>query len=366
MPISHIKRIGGTFSSKNRPWRKKLAPLLGLISLLLVLTFAACNNAGSFVNANAAPAEFRIGYLSIPNAQLIAKSLNLVEDQFPDTRIKWVPFSAGWRVLDAIAKGNLDVGLAGSVPASTAIAQGLPVQVYFIHNIIGDSEALAVTQASNIQSIDDLVGKDIGVPFGSTTHFSLLSALLEAGIEANQVNILDMRPAEILSAWKRGTIDGGFIWEPTLGRLIASKGNRLVTAKQLAEKGIVTADLGVVSQSFAATHANFLADYVRLLNEAVQRYQDDPEAVAETVAPEIGLSPEDSLGVMNGLVWLNATEQASERYIGTPDQPGALSEILKASADFMAAQDAIPDPPALETFQQGLFSKAIQQAIKSA
>lgn len=358
------KRIGEAFPFRNRPLRRNLAPLLSLMSLLFVLTFAACNNIGS--STTAAPAEFRIGYLSIPNAQLIAKSLDLVEDQFPDVRVKWVPFTAGWRVLDAIAKDNIDVGLAGSVPASTAIAQGLPVQVYFIHNIIGDNEALAVTQASGIQSINDLVNKSIGVPFGSTTHFSLLSALSDSGIEASQVNILNMQPAEILSAWKRGTIDGGFIWQPILSRLIAEKGKNILTAKQLAEKGIVTADLGVVSQAFAKDYPNFLADYVRLLNQAVQFYQEDPEAVAEVVAPEIGLSQQDSLDAMSGLIWLDAAEQLSERYLGSPNQPGAISEVLKASADFMATQDAIPPAPDLKTFQQGLFSWAVEQATEAS
>lgn len=99
-----------------------------------------------------------------------------------------------------MASGGLDVGLVGSVPASTGIAQDLPYQVYIIHDIIGDNEALAVTGASGISSMADLPGKKIAVPFGSTTHFSLLSALEQEGIDANDLQILDMQPQDMLAA----------------------------------------------------------------------------------------------------------------------------------------------------------------------
>ena len=290
------------------------------------------------------------------------KNLKLVENQFPNIRIKWVPFTSGRSVILAIADEKIDVGLAGSVPAASAIAQGLPIQVYFIHDIIGDNEALAVTNPSKIRSIKDLAGKKIAVPFGSTTHFSLLSALIKANISPASVSIIDLQPSEILTAWKRNNIDGSFVWQPTLSKLIQANGSVLLTARDLAEQGIVTADLGIVSQQFAADYPSFLASYVSILDLAVQQYRDDPKGAAAAIAPTVSLSPEESLSVMQELIWLDAKEQQSEPYIGKPDAPGALSQILQSSAEFMVAQDAIPAAPNLETFQASLFNQAIEQA----
>lgn len=358
-----------------RRLRKQFAVLIGLLSLALAITLAACTQptspaassspaqspaaADGSIPAAAMPIEFRIGYQVVPNAELLTKSLGLVEQRFPNIKITWLLFDSSRDVNIAMVSGGLDAGLIESVLVSTGIAQNLPYQVYFVHDVMGDNEALAVTEASNITSMADLAGKKIGVPFGSTTHFSLLSALKQAGIESKDVEIFDMQPQDMLAAWEKGDINGGFVWQPTLAKLIEAKGTVLVTAKQLAETGIVTADLGVVSKDFAAAYPDFLNGYVGALNEATQRYRDDPEAAANAISAEIGRSPEESLSVMNELVWLDVSEQASAKYLGTPEAPGELSQVLKDSAEFMVVQDAIVSAPDINAYKAALYNQAV-------
>ena len=353
-------------SKLKRLFRRQFNLLLGLFSMALVVILAACAQPTAPPSApdNAAaggamPTEFRIGYQANPNVEVLTKQLGLMEAKYPDVDIKWLSFDSGRDVNTAMASGGIDVGLVGSVPVSTGIAQNLPYQVYFIHSIIGDNEALAVTESSGIASMADLTGKKIAVPFGSTTHFSLLSALKQEGIEPNDVQILDMQPQDMLAAWQRGDIDGGFVWHPTLTRMMEADGSILVTAKQLAEAGIITADLGVVSKEFAANYPDFVTGYVGALNEAVQLYRDDPKTASEAISAEIGLSPEESLKVMDELVWLSAEEQASDKYLGAPDAPGSISQVLKDSAEFMVEQGAISSAPDLEVYQDALFNQAV-------
>ena len=352
-------------------FRRQFAVLLGLISMALVMTLAACaqpsaqsTGAGSATapaegGSGGMPTEFRIGYQVVPNAELLTKGMGLAEKKFPDVKIKWLPFDSGRDVNTAMVSGGIDVGLAGSVPVSTGIAQKLPYQVYFIHDVIGDNEALAVTKASGIASLTDLPGKKIGVPFGSTTHFSLLSALKQAGIEPSKVQILDMQPQDMLAAWQRGDIDGGFVWQPTLSKMVEDNGTVITTAKQLAKEGIVTADLGVVSKDFATKYPDFVTGYVSVLDEAVKMYRNDPKAASEAMSKEISLSPEESLKVMNELIWLDAKEQASADYLGTPQDPGKMSQVLKDSADFMVGQKAIPTAPDVDAYKAALFNKPV-------
>ncbi|MGB3494640.1 MAG: ABC transporter substrate-binding protein [Elainellaceae cyanobacterium] len=354
-----------------RLFRRQFNLLLGLLSVVLVISFSACSQPSATTSPTdsssaegAMPTEFRIGYQVIPNAEVLTKNLGIVEEKFPDVEIKWLPFDSGRDVNTAMASGGLDVGLAGSVPVSTGIAQDLPYQVYFIHDIIGDNEALAVTGASGIASMADLPGKKIAVPFGSTTHFSLLSALKQEGIDPNDLQILDMQPQDMLAAWTRGDIDGGFVWHPTLSKMIEADGSLLVTAKELAESGIITADLGVVSKDFAAEYPDFLTSYVAAIDEAVALYRDDPETASAAISEEIGLSPEESLSVMNELVWLSAEEQASDKYLGTPEAPGAMSQVMKDSAEFMVEQGAIASAPDLDAYKAAMFNKAVADANK--
>ena len=350
--------------------RHFLFGLLGMTSAVVVAACAqqtptppAATTPDPAATASAAtPTEFRIGYQVSPNAELLTKKLGLIEAKYPDVDIKWLSFASGRDVNTAMASGGIDVGLVGSVPVSTGIAQNLSYQVYFIHSVIGDNEALAVTKSSGIASMADVVGKKIAVPFGSTTHFSLLSALKQEGIDLNDLTVLDMQPQDMLAAWQRGDIDGGFVWYPTLGKMLDSDGELLVTAKQLADKGIITADLGVVNKDFAANYPDFLAGYVSALSEAVELYRSDPKAASEALSPEIGLSPEETLNVMDQGVWLNAEEQASAQYLGVPNAPGAMSQVLKDSAEFMVEQGDISAAPDLDAYKASLFNQAVADA----
>ena len=335
---------------------------LSLLSMVALITVSACNGglSGSSASSAGLPEEFRIGYQLTAGPETLVKELGLIEEKFPNMSVRWQVFDSGRDVNDAIAAGTVDVGLIGSVPVSTGIANELPYQVYFILNVLGDNEALAVTEDADITTMADLAGKIIAVPFGSTTHFSLLSALALNNIDPDDLQILDMQPQDLLAAYQFGEIDGGFVWHPTLARMLDEGGDILVSARDLAGEGIITADLGVVSTAFAQKYPDFLASYVAALDTAVKLYREAPTTAAEAMSSALALSPEESLKVMSELVWLTAEEQRSKRYLGTPDKPGALAQVLKDSAEFMVAQGEIPAAPDLASYQQALFSQAIE------
>lgn len=350
----------------NRYFHRKWNLLLGFFLLALIVTLVACGGESpSFIqtsgNSGGLPTEFRIGYQLVPNAELLTKEMGSVEAEFPEVDIQWMPFDSGRTVNAAMMAGKIDVGLVGSVPASVGVAQGLPYKVYFIHNIIGDNEALAVTAASKVTNLAEIKGKKIAVPFGSTSHFSLLSALDQEDIPPRDVNIVDMQPQAIVDAWEKGDIDGGFIWQPTLAKLLNNNGRVITTSKELMAKGIVTADLGVVSEEFAASYPDFLSQYVKLLNESVQFYRTNPTEAAAVISEAVGLSPEETSRVMSELVWVSTDEQASNQYLGVPEAPGGISQVLKDSAEFMVDQEALSSAPAINAYEVALYNQAVAE-----
>lgn len=139
------------------------------------------------------PTEIRIGYQVSPNGELLAKSLDLLEKKYPDIKISWLKFDSGRDVNVAIASGGIDFGLLGTPPGASGVAQGLPDQIYYIHDVIGESEALVVKSAAGISSLAELKGHKIATTFGSTSHFSLLSALKQENIDPASITILDMQ-----------------------------------------------------------------------------------------------------------------------------------------------------------------------------
>lgn len=334
-----------------------------VISLIAILSACSSTKSDSAADGDSdTPKEITFGYMTIPNQELMTKALGLVEEQYPDTEIKWIQFESSRDVNTAMAAGELDFGSVGTTGAATGIAQNLPYSVYTIHDVIGDNEALLVHKDSKIKSLEDLIGKTIAVPFGSTTHFSLLSVLEKEGIDVSKVKILDMQPTDMYAAWQRRDIDAGFVWQPTLEKMKVDNGEILLSSKQLADEGIITADVGIVNKDFAEQYPEVVKTYVSLLNEAVNYYRDSPEEAAETLAKELSISLEETKSMMNELIWLDITEQADTKYLGSPEKPGELSGVLKQTGDFMVEQKAIPSAPELSVYKESLHTEPLKDA----
>lgn len=318
---------------------------------------ASSSSATSASGTGQAPDTIRIGYQVVPNAEVLAKALGLAQKAFPNSKVEYKSFDSGRDVNTAFAANGIDFGLVGSVPTSVGIARGLPYQVYFIHDVIGSAEALI--GKAPVKTIADLKGKKIATPFGSTAHFSLLNLLKLENISETEVTILDMQPPDIVAAWQRGDINGAYVWQPNLSKLKKDGGTILATSADLAKKGIITADVGVVSKAFAQKYPDAVKKYVEVLNQAIEVYRKDSASAAKTIATEVGISPEESKVAMTEILWLNSTEQQDTKYLGTKAQPGAFAKVLKDSADFMVAQKTIPSAPELSTYQQNFYTDAL-------
>lgn len=228
--------------------------------------------------------------------------------------INWRKFDTGADVVAAISSGSIDIGNIGSSPLAAAATKQVPLEVFLVTSEIGEAESLIAKNSSNIKSPQDLIGKKIAVPFVSTTHFSLLAALKHWKIDPSQVNILNLRPPEIIAAWERGDLDATYVWEPALSKTKAS-GHVLVSSKQVAEWGSPTYDLWVVRKEFARQNPDFLKQFVKISTEATGKYSQDPKAFVanqsnlQKIAQVTGSEPNDVANLLAGNRYLSSDEQ---------------------------------------------------------
>jgi taurine transport system substrate-binding protein len=82
--------------------------------------------------------------------------------------IEFFQFTSGTEVINAMASGSIDISLNGSSPTAAGYSRGVDLQVIYIYDNINDAEALVVDDT--VTAPQDLMGKTIAVPFGSTTH----------------------------------------------------------------------------------------------------------------------------------------------------------------------------------------------------
>jgi taurine transport system substrate-binding protein len=340
--------------------RARIALALALLAAIAALV-AACggssSSGGSSASGGGEPVTLRIGYQKIPNGDMIVKNKGWLEEALKDKNVtvEWKEFASGGDVNTAFVAGDLDIGLAGSSPVTKGLTEPLniPYQVPWIFDVIGTAESLVVRNDSGVTDIKGLEGKKVGVPFSSTAHFSLLAALVDAGVDPAKVDIVDLEPQDIQAAWERGDIDGAYVWLPVLADL-RTTGTTLITSADLSAKGKTTADLAIVSNDFATNHSDIVQIWVDQENKAVQLYKTSPDEAGAAIAAELSLTPEEALAQAKELIWLDASEQSSSKWLGTPDAPGAFAQNLLDAAEFLKGQQAIDAVPGIDVFQKGI------------
>lgn len=330
--------------------------------LVLAVAATGCVQSGRTSSTSGAEAECpwqadesvtataRIGYQNIPNGDLIVKDLGLLEACMPNAKVTWSNFASGGDVVQAYGADSVDIGLMGSSPATIALSEplNLPISVIWIHDVIGDAESLVVRDDS-IQDLEGLRGRTIAVPFSSTAHFSLLQALEDAGVDSRKdVKLINLEPEKMPSAWQGGQIDAAWVWDPVLTEL-RSSGHVVLSSADTAEAGKPTYDLGTASNAFIEANPEFMKQWATAQDYAVQMIAEEPEKAAESVAVELGVTPDEAAALFEGYTYLRAEEQASPEALG-----GKLAEDLRTTAQFLVAQGGINSASPAEVYASGV------------
>ena len=259
--------------------------------------------------------------------------------------ISWRKFDSGGAVMNAMASGDVHIAVAGSSPIAAAVSRGVDVQVFWVLEDIASAEALVVRNGSGIVAPQDLKGKTIGVPFVSTTHFHTLFALEQFGIDQDDVDIRNMQPNAIASAWEGGQIDGAFVWDPALGR-IKKTGKVLITSGQLSAWGKATFDGMVVDTNWGKYNSKFMKQFVSIIDQANEDYRMNPASWTpdsmKVMATEklSGCSPADVPGIIALFGLPNLEEQASTAWLGGGGD-GGVGKALYFTSAFLKKQNKV-------------------------
>jgi NitT/TauT family transport system substrate-binding protein len=143
----------------------------------------------------------------------IAEEQGFFEENGLEVEIK--NYEAGKLAADAVISGEADISTsADAVLASNSIEhQDLRVLGSIaVANVVG----LIARKDSGILQPSDLQGKKIGVTKKSNGEYSLGVFLLYNNLNLQNIEIIDLKPNEIVQELVEGNIDAGFTWEPNL------------------------------------------------------------------------------------------------------------------------------------------------------
>ena len=185
---------------------------------------------------------------------------------------------SGMRAIDKLDNGELDIVALGSTPAANAIARGIGITVLSVMHGLSGSESLAVRP--RVKNPQDLRGKAIGVPCGSTSHYALLAFLKQTGV-SKDVKVVCGSPNDLLNKWfmynasqsnHAEFIDGVFVWRPPVTKLYQDGAARLADAGLTAQWHKDVFNVWVVRNDFLHNHPRAVAlfmNYVTVVSENI-------------------------------------------------------------------------------------------------
>lgn len=257
-------------------------------------------------------------------------------------KINWRMFSGGGDVIRAMASGDVQMGEVGSSPLTAAASQGQDIKAFWVSADIADAEALVVRNGSGVNSLKDLKGKRVGVPFVSTAHYQLMAALKHDGVAGKDLNVMNMRPPEIAAAWERGDIDATFVWDPVLSK-VKAKGKVIATSGSVGKMGFPTFEAIAVNAKWAAENEAFMVAFVKALNRATEQTRAQlkgwtpDSAPIKAIAKWTKADPKDVPAAMALYRFPTAQEQLSAQWL-----QGGVAKAMGGTAEFLKEQGRIP------------------------
>jgi taurine transport system substrate-binding protein len=324
------------------------------------IKFAAAGLAAVLVLGTgiAQAAEVNIGY-QLVYGPWKTQMEKLKKEGLGGKSIEFYKFSSGTEVINAMASGSIDISLNGSSPTAAGYSRGVDLQVVYVYDNINDAEALVVND--KITAPQDMIGKTIAVPFGSTTHFHMMFALEQFGLDAKKVNVIDMSPPDMVAAWTRGDIDGGFVWDPALGNMKA-KGHVLLSSGDLSNWGKATFDAMVARKGFTDENPKFTCQWVKMVAAADADYRANPNdygpgtAKAKAIAKAVSGQADQVGGVLALYDYPTLEQQASATWLG-----GGVASALKATSEFLQSQGKIDK--VLDSYDGASNAKFVKMAM---
>ncbi|MCL5022216.1 MAG: ABC transporter substrate-binding protein [Nitrospirae bacterium] len=228
----------------------------------------------------AAPSgKVRLGYLRNDLHHLaawVALDKGFFKDEGITVEVAGI-FNAGPEEMAAFASKSLDIGYLGMAPSVTGVAnKAARVRAVALANAEGSS--VVVGKDSAIRGVQDLAGKTVAIPGYSTVQdFLLRKALGAAGVDPKKVNIIVIKPPEMIVALKSRQIDAFIAWEPHPSKAVTMGIGRVLIASPLIWKDhpcCVVAVEGGFYRKNPGTVKAFLKAHVRA-TEYIHKHPDE-------------------------------------------------------------------------------------------
>lgn len=299
----------------------------------VVLLLTACGNQTAIEDTG--KSKIKIGYLPITHAAPLYAQATA---QYPDYEVELVKFGAWPELMDALNTGKIDGASVLAPLAMKAHEQGIAIQAV----ALGHQDGNIVVGAPTITDATQLKGQRFAIPSKYSSHNILLDRLRQtANLQPNDIDVVELPPAEMPAALAEGRIAGYVVAEPFGALAVAmDKGDVLFQSEELWEHSICC--LLVLRRSFLEENSTvaqaFIDDY-HLAGKLIHKKDEEAKTIVKKY-----LNVEDDVLDLS-LAWISYDDLTITK---------AAYEELVTSLESLKLLDKIPD------FEQFVMQKVTE------
>jgi NitT/TauT family transport system substrate-binding protein len=335
------------FSSTHLLPRRRFTAVAAGLALTAVV--AAC---GTDSTAGGGTEDVTFGYIGDFNGTSLlaiadAKGLWKKHGLKANTKI----FTNGPLQIQALGTGDLDFGYIG--PGAMWLPASGQAKVVAI-NTLGNADRV-IAQAGTT-SMEQLKGKTIGVPEGTSGDMILTLALQKAGMTKSDVKVVPMDASTIVSAFSSKKIDAAGFWYPAIATIKKQVPDLVELAKNADFASQVSFPTAFVAgNDVVAKQPDKTKKVLAVLREAMEFRSANPDESVKLTAKMLGV-PEDQVKADAGNVKI-----LSVKDLDAMTKDGTIDKWLSGMDNYFVQAGKLKQPGDPKTYYTAdLFTAAAQ------
>lgn len=279
----------------------------------------------------------------------IAEEEGLFEANGANVELVW--FDGYLASMEALAAGQLDANsqtLNDTISFAADAANGM-VAVLVNDNSAGNDK---IVVSEEIESIEDLAGKEVALEEGVVGDFLLSLALEDAGLSRDDVNIRNLETGAAASAFAAGQTDAFAGWVPFWETALSREGSKELISS--AEFPGAIPDLLVVSQTLIDERPEQVQAIVNTWFDILTFMEENQERAYDIMANRANVSPEEFELYLEGTRFFTI-EDNLEAFSNGGDEMKYMPYAAERMAEFMVSVGFIPEAPDLDAIFDDTF-----------
>ena len=249
--------------------------------------------------------------------------------------------------LNAISSGDAQFASLGQVAMLSAMAQGNN-RFYWVGNqdIAPGFEGLVAQPG--ITSFDQLRGKTVGLPFGSSVDLTARMLLKDHGLDPQKdVKLVNLEVGDVPAVFRAGNVDAAIIWEPGFSQLREVDGATVLgmdTDTPVYKKfGTMTGpDVLILGKSWCDQNPDRARRFLLAYFESLEWVKNNPDSAAQVVHQKYIVQEVDLIKKnLSRFVWQTLEDQ--KRVMSDQGIFGQTEYILKILHEEMKAIPVKPE-----------------------